>query len=196
MQEDGSVVASSAFDSKQLQLPLQDVKNISGRQFRQGPLREMSDPFDRVLLLKNIDNPILTSFRTLTKANNVISHTLKIIHNKFSAKQLSRHVKNTYKKARNSLYPVSEVESYGEYLSEGVMAEIEEEQQDMMISNGISARIHGNSTQKSQGHERLDPGTNPLAQDSLISSSGLSPKVLAASGLIVDKFAAGMPTTL
>ena len=62
-------------------------------------MRTMTDPFDRVLLLKNIDNPILTSFRTLTRENNVISHTLKIIHNKFSANQLSKHVKNTYKKA-------------------------------------------------------------------------------------------------
>ena len=28
---------------------------------------QVIDPFDRVLLLKNIDNAILTSFRTLTK---------------------------------------------------------------------------------------------------------------------------------
>ena len=60
---------------------------------------QVIDPFDRVLLLKNIDNAILTSFRTLTKQNNVISHTLKVIHNKFTPKQLSRHVKNSYKRA-------------------------------------------------------------------------------------------------
>ena len=76
------------------------------------------DPFDRVLLLKNIDNAILTSFRTLTKQNNVISHTMKVIHNKFTPKILSRHVKNQYKKAQNNLYPVSEVESYGDYVSD------------------------------------------------------------------------------
>jgi len=29
-----------------------------------------SDPFDKVLLLKNIDNAILTSYRTLSKQNN------------------------------------------------------------------------------------------------------------------------------
>ena len=71
-----------------------------------------------MLLLKNIDNAILTSFRTLTRANNVISHTLKVIHNKFAPKTLSRHVMNTYKKAHNNLYPVSEVESYDDYFSD------------------------------------------------------------------------------
>lgn len=42
------------------------------------------DPFDRVVLSnKGIDNPILTSFRTLAKTNNSLSDTFKIIHNKF-----------------------------------------------------------------------------------------------------------------
>jgi hypothetical protein len=36
-----------------------------------------------VLLIKGIDNSILTSFRTLKKQNNMVSDTLKIIHNKF-----------------------------------------------------------------------------------------------------------------
>jgi len=31
--------------------------------------------FDRVLLIKNIDNALLTSFRTYTKENNSISET-------------------------------------------------------------------------------------------------------------------------
>lgn len=53
-------------------------------EYRDGPMTSIVDPFDRVLLLKNIDNAILTSFRTLTKQNNVISHTLKVIHNKFT----------------------------------------------------------------------------------------------------------------
>jgi len=47
------------------------------------------DPFDKVLLTKGIDNQILTSFRTLTKANNTVSDTLKIVHNKFNAAPLS-----------------------------------------------------------------------------------------------------------
>jgi len=42
-----------------------------------------------VLLTKGIDNQILTSFRTLTKANNTVSDTLKIVHNKFTAAPLT-----------------------------------------------------------------------------------------------------------
>jgi hypothetical protein len=41
------------------------------------------DPFEKVILVKGIDNSILTSFRTLKKENNVISDTMKVIHNKF-----------------------------------------------------------------------------------------------------------------
>jgi hypothetical protein len=36
-----------------------------------------------VILVKGIDNSILTSFRTLKKQNNIVSDTLKVIHNKF-----------------------------------------------------------------------------------------------------------------
>lgn len=44
------------------------------------------DPFDKVVLSnKGIDNPILTSFRTLAKTNNSLSETFKIIHKKFLA---------------------------------------------------------------------------------------------------------------
>lgn len=75
------------------------------------PTTTVIDPFDKVLLLKNIDNAILTSFRTLNKQNNVISSTLKVIHNKFTPKLLSKHVKNTFKKATMALYSVSEAES-------------------------------------------------------------------------------------
>lgn len=41
------------------------------------------DPFEKVILVKGIDNSILTSFRTLRKQNNLVSDTLKVIHNKF-----------------------------------------------------------------------------------------------------------------
>ena len=41
------------------------------------------DPFEKVILMKGIDNTILTSFRTLRKQNNIVSDTLKVIHNKF-----------------------------------------------------------------------------------------------------------------
>lgn len=41
------------------------------------------DPFEKVLLTKGIDNQILTSFRTLNKSNNMISNTLKVVHQRF-----------------------------------------------------------------------------------------------------------------
>lgn len=42
------------------------------------------DPFDRVVLVKGIDNSILTSFRTLKGDNNTVSDTFKIVHRKFA----------------------------------------------------------------------------------------------------------------
>lgn len=41
------------------------------------------DPFDKVVLVKNIDNSILTSFRTLKRENNTVSETYKVVHRKF-----------------------------------------------------------------------------------------------------------------
>jgi len=35
------------------------------------------------VLVKSIDNSILTSFRTLKKENNTVSETLKVIHRQF-----------------------------------------------------------------------------------------------------------------
>jgi hypothetical protein len=66
------------------------------------PGYRFQDPFDKVLLTKGIDNQILTSFRTLTKANNVVSDTLKIVHTKFSPTPVSvgqvKKIKKTYGK--------------------------------------------------------------------------------------------------
>lgn len=41
------------------------------------------DPFEKVVLVKGIDNSILTSFRTLKRENNTVSDTFKIVHQKF-----------------------------------------------------------------------------------------------------------------
>ena len=38
------------------------------------------DPFEKVILYKDIDNQILTSIRTLRGENNQISDTQKIVH--------------------------------------------------------------------------------------------------------------------
>ena len=47
-------------------------------------LSKSRDPFEKVVLSKNIDNAILTSFRTLSKQNNVVTNTFKIVHDRFT----------------------------------------------------------------------------------------------------------------
>jgi hypothetical protein len=68
----------------------------------------VEDPFDKVLLLKNIDNAILTSFRTMKEENNMISETMKVVHNKFSAATSSTNnrekLKKTYRHGQTQLY--------------------------------------------------------------------------------------------
>ena len=46
-------------------------------------LKKQFDPFDKVVLVKGIDNSILTSYRTLKGENNTVSDTFKIVHRKF-----------------------------------------------------------------------------------------------------------------
>lgn len=53
------------------------------------------DPFEKVVLIKGIDNQILTSFRTLKGDNNTVSDTMKIIHRKFISSKSSNRFKNT-----------------------------------------------------------------------------------------------------
>ena len=86
----------------------------------------MIDPFDRVLLLKYIDNAILTSFRTLSKQNNVISHTLKVVHTRFTPIGINKRIQKAYRKAHSALYPVSEAE--GKEASSGDELEIKQEE--------------------------------------------------------------------
>lgn len=70
------------------------------------------DPFEKIILVRGIDNSILTSFRTLKNQNNMISDTLKVIHNKFQ----SGGLKNSYfmhmskNQADNMLYPLTDNE--------------------------------------------------------------------------------------
>lgn len=49
------------------------------------------DPFDKVLLVKGIDNSILTSCRTLKGENNTVSDTFKIVHKKFLPQKNPNH---------------------------------------------------------------------------------------------------------
>ena len=46
-------------------------------------MKKQFDPFDKVVLVKGIDNSILTSYRTLKGENNIVSDTFKIVHRKF-----------------------------------------------------------------------------------------------------------------
>ena len=85
-----------------------EIRKPKGEQVK---TTHLVDPFERVLLLKNIDNAILTSFRTLSKQNNTISHTFKVIHSKFAPVGVSRKIRDLYKKATSQLYPVSEAET-------------------------------------------------------------------------------------
>jgi hypothetical protein len=72
------------------------------------------DPFDKVVLARGIDNSILTSYRTLKKENNIISDTLKIIHNKFLPVALKSQFMNFYKQRHphpdKMFYPHSDSE--------------------------------------------------------------------------------------
>ncbi len=74
----------SATRSGDENMSLEDLGKNQGflvKSSKKKPLR--FDPFEKVILVKGIDNSILTSFRTLKKENNVISDTMKVIHNKF-----------------------------------------------------------------------------------------------------------------
>jgi len=81
------------------------------------------DPFEKVILVKGIDNSILTSFRTLKKENNILSETMKIIHNKFqpmlAGKNQAAFFQQMYKRvAQKMQYPLTDTEdsiSYGAF---------------------------------------------------------------------------------
>lgn len=70
------------------------------------------DPFEKVILVKGIDNSILTSFRTLKKENNIISDTFKVIHNKFQPLGQKNSFFMIMNKNHNEkgLYPLSDNE--------------------------------------------------------------------------------------
>ena len=60
------------------------------------------DPFDKVVLVKNIDNSILTSFRTLKRENNTVSETYKVVHQQFRPTRMDP---NGAKQKRHTIYP-------------------------------------------------------------------------------------------
>lgn len=79
-----------------------------------------------MLLVKGIDNSILTSFRTLKRENNTVSDTFKIVHQKFlpnkHASQALKQMQKTYAGKLN-LYPHSDTEDISEQIQAEVLAE-------------------------------------------------------------------------
>jgi hypothetical protein len=79
--------STSVMEEPNPKLRVEQINTNSGENLQKQLLSEQSqeaayayvmqkynaDPFDKVLLLKNIDNAILTSYRTLSKQNNQIS---------------------------------------------------------------------------------------------------------------------------
>ena len=53
-------------------------------------MKSKFDPFEKVVLIKGIDNSILTSYRTLKGENNTVSDTYKIVHKKFLPETINK----------------------------------------------------------------------------------------------------------
>lgn len=95
------------------------------------------DPFERVVLVKGIDNSILTSFRTLKRENNTVSETYKIVHKKFQPlKQRGAHLRAAAKNLAHKagLYALTDNEdaldmAQAELLAESFLQQAEESQQ-------------------------------------------------------------------
>lgn len=97
------------------------------------------DPFERVVLVKGIDNQILTSFRTLKRENNTVSDTFKIVHQKFlPSKNRGLYFKSLKKnhadKFGGGLYSLTDNEealeiAQAELLAESFLQQAEDSQQ-------------------------------------------------------------------
>jgi hypothetical protein len=67
------------------------------------------------VLVKGIDNQILTSFRTLKRENNTVSDTFKVVHQKFKPqkdKGQYMHKMARQNADRLHLYPHTDTEDY------------------------------------------------------------------------------------
>ena len=168
---------TSLLPKKDTKKPPKQVKIYEERPEPVMPQTTVIDPFDKVLLLKNIDNAILTSFRTLNKQNNQISHTLKVIHNKFTPKQLTKQVKNTFKKAQQALYSVSEVESIGSQFTEDEQSEHETEHYIINTEENADKDTKELKSQIAQNHNINLQGAQQNVDESLLSSMEMSPAV-------------------
>lgn len=84
------------------------------------------DPFEKVVLVKGIDNSILTSFRTLKRENNTVSDTFKVVHQKFlPQKNNGQYFKLIQKNQADKLglYPHTDNEDALDYAHAELLAE-------------------------------------------------------------------------
>lgn len=84
------------------------------------------DPFDKIQYSKSIDNQILTSYRTLTKENNFLSNTLKIIHQSFLPKNKNGALYQAKKRQNKQLYDVINEGPHEIFFEEDTLSDKEE----------------------------------------------------------------------
>ena len=86
------------------------------------------------MLVKGIDNSILTSFRTLKRENNTVSDTFKIVHQKFlPSKHKGLYFKSIKKNQADklTLYPHTDNEdaldvAHAELLAESLLHQVDD----------------------------------------------------------------------
>jgi hypothetical protein len=114
--EDGNLAASAVDTLTQNNSPTSQLKSsymppdvIQWNEY----MKSKFDPFEKVVLIKGIDNSILTSYRTLKGENNTVSDTYKIVHKKFLPETINKsrfYQGMVVSRARNNLYPVTVAE--------------------------------------------------------------------------------------
>ena len=83
--QDGDITNTSMGATEQIKMASPQVGPIQMEEAvtawnQKNDMVQNYDPFEKVMLVKGIDNSILTSFRTLKRENNTVSDTFKIVH--------------------------------------------------------------------------------------------------------------------
>lgn len=103
------------------------------------------DPFEKVVLVKGIDNQILTSFRTLKRENNTISDTFKVVHQKFKpqvTKNNFLHKMGRQIAEKMSLYPHTDTEDV-----------VEQQQAELLAASFLQQAQHQQNQQQQQHYQ-------------------------------------------
>ena len=143
------------------------------------------DPFERVVLVKGIDNQILTSFRTLKRENNTVSDTFKIVHQKFLPSKNKGLYFKTLKKNHGEkfggLYSLTDNEdaleiAQAELLAESFLQQAEEGRiaikqgldPNSIDKSGIRSDVNTTQHDEDTKNSRQKGMTNPIQLASLI----------------------------